>query len=406
MYGLREYLMSTTPFLNSEKLSRRIVSLVAFCVCLILSLKTHAQTEELRQQDEADSSAFFEQAHSALDEALGMFDNQNKLPGQKDLAFYDFLSRTKESQQKKIESYLDTAAEALGISDISNRRARIPELRLKISDTRKNLTIYQRKRISAPEKTYNPLTVTKSGYDKKIETARSEITAAEEEIVSAKALLIQQLNGIGMKLDAETVDILLESVSGDEFVRVSIIFDNAKQFALDLERLTAESGEDLEAAKKYYGVYLMLLKTVERLQSKFVEKVDSEYYPMIDLYAQEAQKNIQEARQAIKLGGGQAELQNNIENNQVTYDVAMFYKEGLAHQKHQMMLANLECKKNILTAVNTYKTVALSKDVTTLMATSRRAFDSITSLSVPDLRPFDNLKMKEAFGRMTQDLRK
>jgi lipopolysaccharide export LptBFGC system permease protein LptF len=365
-----------------------------------------SQTEELRQQDEADTSEFFEKAHDALDEALKMFDDQDHLPGEEDLAFYDFLSRTKESQQKKIEVYLDEAAEALGISDISKRRENIAELRELISETRSELTVYQRKRISAPESTYNPLTVTKSGYDKKIAAARKKIEDAEKEIQAEKARLVEQLNGIGMDLDADTVDILLESITGDEFVRVSIIFENAKQFAMELERLTTQTGEDLEAAKKYYGVYLMLLKTVERLQSKFVENVDNEYYPKLDLYAQQAQTNIKEAERAIRLGGNEDVLMKNIENNRITYDAAMFYKQGLAHQKHQMMMANLECKKNILTAANTYKTAALSKDVATLMSTSRRAFESITSLSVPDLRPFENLKMKEAFGRLTQDLRK
>ncbi len=390
---------------------RRIHHCIAMLVAIVMFPSSvsplRAQTEELRQQDQADTAAFFEKAHAALDEALEMFDNQNQLPGEEDLAFYDFLSRTRESQQQKIEGYLDTAAEALGISDISKRRATIAELREKISETRRELTVFQRKRISAPENMgYNPLTVTKSGYDKKIAAARKTIEDAEQQIELEKSRLVVQLNGIGMRLDGETVDILLESITGDEFVRVSIIFENAKQFALQLERLTTQTGEDLDAAKKYYGVYLMLLKTVDRLQTKFVENVDDEYYPKLDAYAEQAKKNIEDARQAIKLGGNRQVLESNIENNQITYDAAMFYKQGLAHQKHQMMMANLECKKNILTAANTYKTAALSKDVAALIATSRRAFESITSLSVPDLRPFDNLKMKEAFGRLTQDLRK
>ena len=393
-----------TLTLNRNSIWMHLVLLFIFALS---SGNLLAQTEELRRQDEAKTAAFFEKAHAALDEALEMFDDQNRMPGEEDLAFYDFLSRTKESQQKKIEGYLDEAAAALGISDISKRRDTIAELREQISETRQQLTVYQRKRISAPEKMgYNPLTTTKAGYDKKIAAARKSIQQAEDQIKLEKSRLVVQLNGIGMQLDSETVDILLESITGDEFVRVSIIFENAKQFALDLERLTAQTGEDLDAAKKYYGVYLMLLKTVDRLQTKFVENVDNEYYPKLDAYAEQAKQNISEARRAIKLGGNKQVLENNIENNQITYDAAMFYKQGLAHQKHQMMMANLECKKNILTAANTYKTAALSKDVTALIATSRRAFESITSLSVPDLRPFDNLKMKEAFGRLTQDLRK
>lgn len=388
------------------------IKFVSSAITLLLAIATlipnraDAQTDEVRRQDEAEIREFFEKAHSSLADALDMFDDAQNRPGEDDLRFYDFLSRTKESQERKVEGYLDVAGEALGISSISNRRQKIIDLREKIAETRRNITVYQRKRISAPDRTFNPLTVTQSGYDKKIQTGKEDILVAERDIELAKEKLVKDLNRIGMQLDPESIDNLLESITGDEFVRVSIIFDNAKSFAAELERLTNESGEDLEAAKRYYGVYLMLLKTVSRLQEKFVENVDNEYYPKLDRFAQKAKKNIKEAKRAIELGGDETVLKNNIDSNQLTYEAAMFYKEGLAHQKHQMMMANLETKKNILTAANTYKTVALSKDVAALMAVSRRAFDAITGLSVPDLRPFKNQKMKDAFSQMTRELRK
>lgn len=365
-----------------------------------------AQTEEVFQQQESETNRFFEQAHGALDSALDIFDDQEKLPAVDDLAFYDFLSRTKESEEEKIEGYLDAAAGALGISSISDRRNRIADIRSEIKLTREELTVFQRKIISAPIKSYNPLVVTESGYEKKIEAARSKIELLEQTIEDEKEQLVKELQRIGMELDAEKIDMLLESITGDEFVRVSIIFDNAKAFALELEQLTEQTGEDLEAAKKYYGVYLMLLKTVSRLQTKFIENVDNVYYPKLDQFAEKAKQNIAEAKKAINAGADAAVLENNMASNQLTYDATQYYKQGLAQQKHQMMVANLECKKSILTAANTYKTVALSKDVANLLATSRRAFDSISNLAVPDLRPFENAKMRAAFGKLTQELRK
>ena len=364
------------------------------------------QIKEAAAQQDADMAKFFEQSHSALDKALAEFDDAQDRPEKSELAIYDFLSKSKESQAKKVEGYLDVAGEALGISSISNRRIKIANLKDSIIQKRKDISVYRRKRISAVESTYNPLVTTKSGYDKNIATAEEEIATATDEISAEKQKLVDDLERIGMKLDAKSIDNLLDSITGDEFMRVSIIFDNAKKFAAELERLTNESGEDLETAKKYYGVYLMLLKTVSRLQEKFVENVDNEYYPKLDKFADKARENIADAKKAIRLGGDKTVLENNIESNRMTYDAAMFYKQGLAEQKHQMMLANLETKKSILTAANTYKTVALSKDVAELMAVSRRAFNSITGLAVPDLRPFENQKMKKAFSEMTRELRK
>ncbi len=388
------------------KLTQHILTLCFFGLAITCSGSASAQTEEIFQQTEAETNRFFEKAHGALDDALEIFDAQEKLPSEDDLAFYNFFSQTQESQETKIESYLDAAAGALGISSISDRRNRISDIRDEIKATREELTVYQRKIISAPSKSYNPLVVTESGFQKKIDAANEKILLLEEKIDEEKVQLVKELQRIGMKLDAEKIDMLLESITGDEFVRVSIIFDNAKAFALELEQLTEKTGEDLEAAKKYYGVYLMLLKTVERLQNKFVENVDDVYYPKLEEFAEKAQQNIADAKRAINAGADAAVLENNIESNRLTFDAAQSYKQVLAQQKHQMMLANLECKKNILTAANTYKTVALSKDVASLLATSRRAFDSISNLAVPDLRPFENVKMREAFGKLTQELRK
>ncbi len=388
------------------KLPQYLMTLCFFGLALLCTGSTSAQTEEIFQQTEAETNRFFEKAHGALDDALKIFDAQENLPSENDLAFYNFYSQTQESQETKIEGYLDAAAGALGISSISDRRNRISDIRGEIKATREELTVYQRKIISAPIKSYNPLVVTESGYQKKIDAANEKILLLEETIKEEKMQLVKELQRIGMKLDADKIDMLLESITGDEFVRVSIIFDNAKAFALELEQLTEKTGEDLEAAKKYYGVYLMLLKTVERLQNKFVENVDDVYYPKLEEFAEKAQQNIADAKKAINAGADAAVLENNIESNRLTFDAAQSYKQVLAQQKHQMMVANLECKKNILTAANTYKTVALSKDVASLLATSRRAFDSISNLAVPDLRPFENVKMREAFGKLTQELRK
>lgn len=388
------------------KLTKNLLTLCCFCLTLASTGDAFAQQEEIFQQTEAETNRFFEQAHGALDDALNIFDAQENLPSENELAFYNFFSPTQESQETKLDGYLDAAAGALGISSISDRRNRISDIRDEIKSTREELTVYQRKIISAPIKSYNPLTVTESGYQKKIDTANEKILLLEDKIDEEKAQLVKELQRIGMKLDAEKIDMLLESITGDEFVRVSIIFDNAKAFALELEKLTEKTGEDLEAAKKYYGVYLMLLKTVERLQDKFVQNVDDVYYPKLEEFAEKAKQNIADAKKAINAGADAAVLENNIASNRLTFDAAQSYKQVLAQQKHQMMVANLECKKNILTAANTYKTVALSKDVASLLATSRRAFDSISNLAVPDLRPFENVKMREAFGKLTQELRK
>ena len=223
--------------------SNIVLLAIAGCIGFAGYMPNHAcaQTEELAAQKKAETDRFFEEAHGALDSALDFFDDKEKLPAEQELKFYDFLSANKESHERKIEGYLDTAAEALGLSSISDRRIRIGELRDKMAAQRKKITLYERKKISAPDKTYNPLSVTKTGYQKKIDSAKSGIEGLELSIASEKEALVAELKRIGMDLDEEKIDLLLESITGDEFVRVSIIFDNAKAFALELEQLTEKT---------------------------------------------------------------------------------------------------------------------------------------------------------------------
>ncbi len=358
-----------------------------------------------QHEQPTDTSLFFEEAHDALEQALQLYGEQEQLPASEDLPFYDYFSRTRETQQAMVEEYLDVAAEALGISRINDRRQRIAELRQQISQSHIRIANWQRDRISAPERSYNPMVLSKSGCDKKIRREQQRIEKAEAAIAMQKEQLVLQLNRIGMKISPDNVDVLLESITGDEFVRISIIFENASSFARELEQLTTQSGEDLTIARQYYGVYLMLLRTIDRLQLKFIEKVDSEYYPRLNQYMEQARRNINNARKAIHQGGDREILENNIYSNQITLDAATFYKQSLSQQKFEMMKANQRIKTDVLTATNTYQTATLSRDLASLIAISRRAFDSITSLSAPDLRPFENSKLKEEFSRLAREIR-
>ena len=362
--------------MNQRNISLRVMTAFAATFLLSYAGVDRAVGQEV-EGSAADLSEFFDQTHGALESALDLYDDQQNLPSNDDLRFYDYLSRTKETQQGKVDAYLDVAADALGISGINQRREKIASLRESITESRSRISSFERAKISAPDSSYNPLTTTKSKYDKKIQQARESITAAEQSITAEKQKLIDDLKKIGMPISEENVDVLLESITGDQFVRISIMFDNAKNYAKELERLTEQTGEDLATAKKYYGVYLMLLHTIDRLQLKFVDTVDQEYYPQLEKYVEQAKQNIADANEAIKKGGDRKILENNIYSNEVTLDASAYYKQSLSKQKLEMKRANNAIKKNILTATNTYKTAALSKDC--LLYTSPSPRDLSTS---------------------------
>ena len=87
-----------------------LLTIAAVVAASVLSCRAQGVQETDPVQRPTDTSAFFERTHGSLEVALEMFDEQREMPKNDDLAFYDFLSRTKESQQRKIEGYLEVAA--------------------------------------------------------------------------------------------------------------------------------------------------------------------------------------------------------------------------------------------------------------------------------------------------------
>ena len=98
------------------------LSLLCFVVSAALTTTpvSFAQTEEAIAQQDAESKAYFEKTHSALDDALAEFDDAQDAPDTKELAFYDFLSQTKESQAVKVEGYLETISTELKASNATS----------------------------------------------------------------------------------------------------------------------------------------------------------------------------------------------------------------------------------------------------------------------------------------------
>ena len=344
-----------------------------------------------------------------LESSLQLVDRHDDLPADSRVPF----KPDQKSNSAEINKLLDEAIVMLGVSEVSDYRDQIRAKTQAIADSHTKIADYRRQKVSAPYKRdqnrldkVNPFKLSQESLDEQIEKEEAKIVRSEKEIIELKRSFAVELTKIGLSVDEASVESLLSSVSGDDIVSMAVVFDNIKHLTTQLQQLTEESGEALDVAKRYYGIYVVMVKVMDRIQKTFVSDIEEVHIPKLNGFTAQADKNVQEAKALIQSGGGDTQtLQTNIESNLLTRQTARLYIDYLKQNVALIESENRAAQRNLATAMNTYDTVKLSSDVAALMNTGRKNFDTLMRLQVPTLREFGNDAMRREFQRLTNELR-
>ncbi len=366
-------------------------------------------SDAVAKKSERRLGQLFESVLPPLDQARGLVDLHAELP---DSSYIPFKT-DKESNLVAINELLDQAIEVLSVSEVSDYRGRIRDANQSIASSQEKIADYRRQRVSAAwakdqsqiDKV-NPFELSKEAIDEQIKNEQGEIERQKQELVKLKKTFASELSKIGVEVDEAGVESLLASVSGDDIVTMAVVFDNIKHLTEQLQDLTEQSGEALEVSKRYYGMYVVMIHVMDRIQKTFVRDVNEKHVPKLQEFSDQADQNIAQARALIKVNGGDAKTLNaNIASNLLTKETAALYIKYLKHNAGLIAAENKRAQKNLATAMNTYDTVKLSSDVAELMSTGRRDFETLMKLQVPTLREFGNESIRREFERMTSELR-
>ncbi|MBQ6664641.1 MAG: SAM-dependent DNA methyltransferase, partial [Synergistaceae bacterium] len=210
-----------------------------------------------------------------LNDALTLRDKQETLPDSTWMPF----TEDKASNGKKINELLDRALVILSGGNAGNARADAVRLRARISTLRTELDELRNNRITAPESTYMLWRKTKPKIDAEIAEKEREISRTEAEMSSINSRLTEELRGIGLELTEAQTDILLNSVTGEDILQNTIIFDNVRSVVSKLEELSQKDTNTLEITKRYTGMYLVLNDILIHTQEELIRKMDNDYKP-------------------------------------------------------------------------------------------------------------------------------
>src|SRR5690606_9979129 len=209
------------------------------------------------------------------------------------------------------------------------------------------------------------------------------------------------LAAIDVNLTSEQLDTMMSSVTGNDIMSMAVVFSAIKDLTVQLSVLTQESGEDLEHAKRYYGMVVVLHRLTGTMQKQFLTEVNGNYLPKLAEFRVTANDNLKEAQALMAAGANREMMRSNIEANEMTIRVVELYEKLLNDQRDKVGKALQVTEKEIRVASNTYNTVSLSSAVVGMIREGANTFEQLISLQMPDVRQFQSEHMKEEFRRLT-----
>lgn len=339
-----------------------------------------------------------------LTEALELRDKQETLPASA------WFGEDKRSNSRKINAILDRAIEILSGGEAGNARTDAMRLRGRITEMRAELDALRNERITAPDSTYLIWRMTKTKIDAKISAAENEISRAEAEMSAINSRLSEELRNIGLELTDKQTEILLNSVTGEDILQNTVIFDNVKAVVLKLEELSQNDTNTLEITRRYTGMYLVLNDLLIHTQEELVRKMETDYRPRLKAVMTEAEVL---RRMALSKSNDKAYTSSqrkafavNARSNATAIEAARLYGELLDSQKHAIMLSISRLRLNRDLAENTYKTVRSSEELRGLIHSGLNAFDAVVKLSMPELKIFESGIMRAEFDEINRRLKK
>lgn len=344
--------------------------------------------------------------HSKLDGTLALLQEKQTLPDSTWNPFKD----DKASQDRKINALLDEAVDILNISDLAEIKKDINECQSDIRDYKNTIAELQTEKMMAPtdEPAWKLWVNDVKDYEDKIDSYKKSIAAKEAAIDELTIRLSEQFAKEGITLSPDQLDTLIYSVTGDDDIEIISVFNNIKAITEKLKDLTSESGENIDTAKRYYGMHALLLKILLNLQQNYVDRVDNQYMPELTAIDRDNQQLMEKTRSL--LAGSESRhrkvYQDNLNAQQLTQQTVQLYRRYLEKNKNRMSQSRQKIFKEYQAAENTYLTVSTAQTLIAMMRDADNLYNSINELQVPDLLSFDNKAMKAEFQKLSGRLEK
>ncbi len=333
-----------------------------------------------------------------------------KLPPESDFLMKPLWTETREDREKKIRDLLDAALGVITDVPVVDVQRKIEGLRKNMRDIDERIVKLREKQLTAPKDAMLPglLTDTVDSLGKDIEESKKKIEANKAEIGTAKAEIHTALTNSGIQLAPDQIDLLLDGVLSGDLVRLVAVFNSAKLIDGQLAKLMTQSGENMNAARKYFAMHAALFAMLVHAQDSTIAKIDKQYLPKLDAIAKDiaaARVKTNDLLKAENRPDQRRALEANRESQRLAEEAAKGYRRYLLQQREQVAKARSRATHDLRIADNTYETVEASFQLRSLMRDSATSFEAIQKLEAPTFEQiFRNEELRREFENLTRKL--
>ncbi len=334
------------------------------------------------------------------DDLKDKFDDIKELKSKRNQAPDESIfGKTKRDYDEKIESIFQILSVITNDPQIVKDRSTLEKLKSKIESSELK---------SADLKTKAQLATGKD-KEKLIDRSNSHQTDINEYNDSRNELLFNvqnRLEAYGLSLDTDQVKVLLSRVDADDIIGMTTSFSVIAKLTQQFSEATLESGENLQIARNYYFMHVILLELQMHIQRNYIDRLKNVYLVKLGKLKRENGTLITETKSLVgsSKGSHKKVAEQNLKSQQFTRKVLVLYEEILRKDLYKIQNGLKKVNDNYLVALNTYKTVNVSADLAELMEGNNNLFNEVMSLQAPELIPFENLQIQDAFETLSLQL--
>jgi len=221
------------------------------------------------------------------------------------------------------------------------------------------------------------------------------------------ATVQSRLDEFGTELSLQQVEALLVRVNADDILAMTTIFPVVAEMASSFAKITKKSGEDLNHAKKYYSMYVVLLELQLYIQERYIADLKYKYLPRIDELQNKQNNLIKSTKKELSNASSTHKKMYdlNLKSQHTTLQAIKLYKRSMQGDVNNMSQAHSLLVEDYKLAVNTLNTVTMSSQVSNLINDSSQLFNKIMALQAPELVPFNNIQMQKEFSALTDKIK-
>jgi hypothetical protein len=333
-----------------------------------------------------------------------------KLPSRDDYIIPPIWTETREDRNIKVRNLLEAALGIVTDVPVVDVQKKVEGLRKNIRDLDDANTKLKEKQLLAPKDATLPgiLNDTIASLESGITENNKRIDANRTEIAAAKAEIATALKASGVDLQPEQIDLLLDSVLSGDLVRLVAVFNAAKLIDGQLATLIGGTGENMNAARKYFAMHAALFAMLVQAQDATIAKIDTQYVPKLDAIIGDikaARGKTTDLLKAENRPDQKRALDANAESQKLADDAAKAYRRYLQQQREQIAKARLKATHDLKIADNTFETVEASVQLRNLMKESSASFEAIQRLEAPSFEQiFKNDELRREFENLTRKL--